>query len=270
MVIQCVCGAQRRVADDGPPRIDWCPDCGTGASVPPPQRDMRGDGLFNDPMANYAGDRLASQDQWLFEAGLRLEWIHKHASSAATVLELGAATGEFVSVAERAGHPVVGLEPSTWAANAAAQLTAQVQETDLTDWRAQHPGETFDVIVLFHVLEHVERPGDLLREMLEVATPTSRLFVEVPNGASSAARSDNADWWAASLADHFFHFSPAGIRALMTASGWQVASARELALDTYAPRPAPYLLRAGRDLLRPLFGRGRHSKDLLRVVAKPA
>lgn len=270
MLIRCVCGHERVVAVHEGSRIDWCPKCGTGATIPPPDRDVHGDGLFDDAAAGYGGDRLGQRDQWFHEARVRLRWMRRHVANDAPVLEIGAATGEFVAVAEQAGHPIVGLESSPWAAAAAQSVTPHVQPVDLQSWHATQPDKTFDAVAMFHVLEHFDEPGSFLRDLHSVTKPGSVLFIEVPNGASSAARNQNGGWWAARLEDHHFHFTPTGITALLSSTGWQVVQLRQLAMDIYARNAPPRFFRAARDFVRPLFGRGRHSRDLLRVAARRA
>lgn len=249
------------------PHIAFCDHCGTGITVPAPSRDVQGDGLFEDESAGYGGDRLGQRDQWLLEANRRLSWIEKSCPATTSILEIGAATGEFVAAAEAAGHPVVGLETSPWAAGTAKELTSRVELADLDTWVAAHPGKRFDVIAMFHVLEHVAVPAVFLSSLLTAANPGAHLFVEVPNGGSAAARADGIGWWAARPADHFFHYSPDGARLLLEAAGWHVADVRAVGVDIYWQGARAPLVTAAKDLVRPVFGKPPRPRDLLRVVA---
>src|SRR5947209_2647224 len=130
VTLTCACGSARLLPLSDIAVIDWCPACGTGVTVPPPSRDVHGDGLFEDAQAGYGGERLAAQNLWLHEASVRLNWIRKYVPVEARILEIGSATGEFVAVAQRAGHDVVGLETSGWAVGEAKRITEGVIHAD--------------------------------------------------------------------------------------------------------------------------------------------
>jgi SAM-dependent methyltransferase len=269
MDITCACGSLRSIPATGNTHIDWCPSCGTGATAPPPERDVHGDGLFEDPGAGYGGDRLARQKQWMSEAEVRLAWLKRFLPVGGKLLEIGSASGEFVVVAENAGFPTVGLETSPWAAKVARQLTPHVYEQDLSTWMAHHPQDRFDAVVMFHVLEHFSDPRPFLRELHQVMEPGGVLLLEVPNGGSPTARREDVRWWAARPEDHFFHYSLAGLRQLLLDTGWQPAELAEVPLDLY---PETTWSRRVANTLRGsahrLLGHGARAADLLRATAR--
>jgi 2-polyprenyl-3-methyl-5-hydroxy-6-metoxy-1,4-benzoquinol methylase len=264
MNLTCPCGTERQLPEAKEPRIDWCPACGTGATWPQPARDIHGDGLFEDESSVYGGDRLASESQWMHEATTRLAWVEHVVGRNARLLEIGSATGEFVAAAERAGHSVVGLEPSGWAARSAKRLTDAVRHSDLTAWRAENPNERFDAVVMFHVLEHVANPHDLLGEVAEVVHPTGMLVLEVPNGASPAAHEQGVNWWWARPEDHYFHYTSEGLAELLSATGWRAGAMTQTRVNVYGKRSR--LRRVAGDAARRLLGRS-HPRDLLRATA---
>lgn len=269
MLAVCACGAQRTLPDSGEAHIDWCHDCGTGATVPPPARDLHGDGLFEDPSAGYGGDRLANRKQWLREARVRLEWLQQHVPQNARIVEVGAATGEFVAVAESAGYAVVGLESSPWAARRALELTDRVEAVDLDHWLGTHPGAQFDVLVMFHVLEHFDEPRPFLRTALDSLVPGGCFLIEVPNGASSAATEQGGRWWAARLEDHYFHYTAQGLATLLRDCGWEVESVEPMRLSTYNTTWRRAAKRAKGLFRRMTFAHGAgEPDDLLRAVAR--
>lgn len=267
MRVECPCGTSYEVTYDGP-TIKWCPSCATGVTVPPPDRDVHGDGLFEDANAGYGGRRLQDRDQWFYEAQLRLAWIGRRLGPGATLLEVGAATGEFVAVAERAGFDVTGLETSPGAAAAAADLTARVLHEDLHRWRLRHADTRVDAGAMFHVLEHFADPRAFLSELRAVLQPGGLLFIEVPNGAAMDARRYKLEWWAARPEDHYFHFTPAGLSAALAGTGFDVTEMRAIHRDTYVNLGVKELAtKAAKDFGKLMLGRGGRSLDLLRAVA---
>jgi SAM-dependent methyltransferase len=269
MTIDCPCGYSYAVAASDTVMIAWCPYCGTGATVPPPERDVYGDGLFEDADAGYGGKRLQAREQWFHEARLRLDWMAKRLNPGAQLLEVGAATGEFVAVADQRGYAVTGLETSAAAADAAAEVTGNVRNEDLAAWRKAEPGQLVDAVAMFHVLEHFPVPGDFLKELVTVLRPGGLLFLEVPNGGSRAARADGARWWAARTEDHFFHFTPAGLKTALTSAGYEPIEVRPVHRDIYIDVSFKTRMRiAAKDVIRPLVGKGARSMDLLRAAAR--
>jgi SAM-dependent methyltransferase len=200
----------------------------------------------------------------MHEAAVRLAWVQRVAGARARLLEIGSATGEFVATAERAGHQVVGLETSEWAARSAKLLTDAVQHSDLTTWRSEHPDERFDAVVMFHVLEHVDVPREFLAEVAEVLQPDGVLVIEVPNGGSEGAREQGVAWWAARPEDHYFHYTPEGLSRLLTAAGWRPRAVTPTRVSVYGQAPWPR--RVVGDAARRLLGRS-HPSDLLRATA---
>ena len=240
--------------------IAWCGGCGTGVTLPPPGRDVSSDELFTE--GSYAGQRLARRDQWRREADLRLEWVAGHLPSG-SVLELGPATGEFCAAAQAAGYDVVGVETSRWAAEQAAELTDRVEHGDLASWRRQHPDARFDAVVLFHTLEHVSEPVDLLDSLAALLRPGGLLFLEVPNGGSRDARALNADWPLALLEDHLFHYTARSLPTLLAKSGLTTVRVTEHTFRAY-DGPRTWARRRARWLKHGSFAA---SRDLLRAVA---
>ncbi len=80
------------------------------------------------------------------------------------LLEVGCATGEFVEEATAVGYEAIGVEPSKWAADTARRSGAEVFCGTLADWRAEYDSFTVDAVAMFHVLEHLDDPVEVLRE----------------------------------------------------------------------------------------------------------
>lgn len=260
-LICVLCGAPWS-AQAGEPRIAPCPSCGVPTTVPPPSRDVFSDELFFD--GAYGGARLARTEQWLREAATRLRWVQQHVQGG-TLLEIGSATGEFVTVAERAGFRATGLEASAWAAQQSARLTSSVVRADLVQWLEGQGRPVFDVVCFFHVLEHVHEPRAFLQPLVQALAPEGRMFIEVPNGAARDAR-DGARWLGSRLPDHVVHYREQDLVPLLESVGLRVVEVRTLTMREFDSRLV-WGLRRLQWLSR---GRVAPSRDFLRVVAAPA
>jgi SAM-dependent methyltransferase len=85
---------------------------------------------------------------------------------------------------------------------------------------------SFDVVTMWHSLEHVHDPLAALREAHRLLVPGGRLMVAVPNIASAPFRWFGPAWFALELPRHLTHFAPPTLRAMLEAAGFRVERLR--------------------------------------------
>jgi SAM-dependent methyltransferase len=147
----------------------------------------------------------------------------------ARVIEVGAGRGGLLAALRAEGYDAVGIEPSPAASRAAIARGLPVQPLALED-AVFPPGEA-DLVVLWHVLEHLEDPGDSLERVQRWIKPDGRLVVAVPNLASVQARIGGDRWFHQDVPRHRTQFTAAGVEALLRRSGFVPRSARHLAME---------------------------------------
>lgn len=106
------------------------------------------------------------------------------------ILDVGTGGGEFAYLLQSLGHAVSGIEPNKGYAEFSKQeYGLNVQVGFIQD--IQQPGESFDLITIWHVLEHTENPGDVLTKLHSLLKPQGILVVEVPTieGISQSPKS---------------------------------------------------------------------------------
>ena len=74
----------------------------------------------------------------------------------------------------------------------------------------------YDAISMVHVLEHIENPAELLRNLLPHAAPRALLMVEVPSW--------KANPFALMISDHASHFTEESLQMVVDAAGWRTTS----------------------------------------------
>jgi SAM-dependent methyltransferase len=95
------------------------------------------------------------------------------------LLELGCLTGHFLALARRAGYEVIGIEPDPWAAEyARREFDLSIYEMPAPDLRFDD--RTFDVIAMFHVMEHLTQPMETLLALRRILKDTGLLAIEIP------------------------------------------------------------------------------------------
>jgi 2-polyprenyl-3-methyl-5-hydroxy-6-metoxy-1,4-benzoquinol methylase len=147
------------------------------------------------------------------------------------LLDYGCGTGHFLVGAKRAGWQVTGLEPNDRARHDATARVGQpiLEETAL----AGLPAASFDLITLWHVLEHVHTLNETLSQLVMVLKPGGTLLIAVPNAESLDAQHYRQDWAAYDVPRHLYHFVPATMRRLLGTHGLHVTKMLPLPLDAY-------------------------------------
>jgi 2-polyprenyl-3-methyl-5-hydroxy-6-metoxy-1,4-benzoquinol methylase len=135
------------------------------------------------------------------------------------LLDIGCATGIFLAEAQSAGWQVSGVEPSAWYAAAAGQRLPGVDIRQATLEQVDFPHDSFDVITLWDVLEHVDSPIRSLERIRPWLRPSGVLALNLPNIVSFSARVLGGRW-PLLLREHLWYFAPATMERLLRQAGF--------------------------------------------------
>jgi 2-polyprenyl-3-methyl-5-hydroxy-6-metoxy-1,4-benzoquinol methylase len=141
------------------------------------------------------------------------------------LLDFGCGGGAFLAHMHRQAWQVTGLDVST--------IAIQRIRTEL-GLRAivgtlPHPElrpASFDIVTMWHSLEHVHSPLDVLREAHRLLVPGGKLFVAVPNIDSLPFRWFGSAWYGLDLPRHLTHFAPWTLHLMLEKSGFHVGPIR--------------------------------------------
>ena len=143
----------------------------------------------------------------------RFEKIESLLSNRKAVLDVGTGGGEFAYLLQSLGHDVSGIEPNRGYADYSIQeyrLTVQVGFVQ----DATCSPESFDVVTIWHVLEHTEDPGSVLALLRSWLKPDGTLVVEVPNVEATCQAPHNTFHEA-----HLYNFNVVSLRRLARKHG---------------------------------------------------
>jgi len=150
--------------------------------------------------------------------------ILRHAS-VGRMLDVGCATGAFLDGAREHGWIVQGIEPNVNAANyAREQLGLSVQIASLET--AELTPDSFDVVTMWNVLEHVPSPSQALARVGEALRPGGLLVFAVPSTQSVDLRVFRGYWAGYDVPRHLFVFPPAPLENMVRSSGFQLVCRR--------------------------------------------
>lgn len=146
-----------------------------------------------------------------------------------TLLDFGCGTGEFLVNCSQHGFSIQGLEPAAVARQKAAEQTGITIAASLHEV----PLKQFDVITLWHVLEHVPNLGETIDQLASSLKPDGKLFIAVPNPGSPDAAFYREHWAAYDVPRHLWHFTKQTMEHLLEASGLRVIAIVPMKLDAF-------------------------------------
>lgn len=144
------------------------------------------------------------------------------------LLDIGSGTGDFLATAKQNNWNVFGVEPSH-DARALSNKKAIVVSKELQDIKET----SFDVITLWHVLEHVPDLENYIQEISKKLKKTGTLIVAVPNFKSKDAEHYKEFWAAYDVPRHLWHFSKTGIDRLFSKHHFQLIKTKPMWFDAF-------------------------------------
>lgn len=158
----------------------------------------------------------------------KLKLINSFNTKSKKVLDVGAGTGDFLKVCKMNSWEIFGSEPDSGARNIAAKKGVNL-EKDLSKFQNQQ----FDVITLWHVLEHVENLQEYITTLKSLLTENGRLIIAVPNFKSYDAIMYKEFWAAFDVPRHLWHFSKTSISKLFSYENMKVEKILPMKFDAY-------------------------------------
>ncbi len=152
-----------------------------------------------------------------------LGWLESYVSGdGRRLFDVGCGTGALLSVARERGWQVRGLEVGKESSQYARDcLGIDVAETSLYD--ADIEAESFDVVAMTEVIEHIEDPLDALRRVRRWLRPGGLLLLTTPNVQSLYKRLFGARWWVINCEnEHIVLFDPHTLRLALRKCGFSV------------------------------------------------
>ncbi|CAM3317647.1 Demethylmenaquinone methyltransferase [Flavobacterium longum] len=202
------------------------------ATVPQPSADQLPKYYESDDYISHTdGKRTLFEKAYHFVKGIALKQktklILKYQNRGA-LLDLGAGTGDFLNAAKAEGWQVTGVEPSEKAREIAAgkNLTLYPDTANL-------PDHSFDVITMWHVLEHVPDVNSQIITLKRLLKPGGTIVVAVPNYKSYDANYYGEYWAAYDVPRHLWHFSRTAIEKLFGSHGMVLKDVLPMKFDAF-------------------------------------
>jgi len=194
------------------------------------------DGLSDGVYDSEDGNRRVDADS-------HLALVRAHRPPPAALLDVGCATGLFAARAQATGYRAMGIDASRWAIERAQARASGAEFSSGSLESATFSSESFGIITLWDVLEHVHSPVEVLERVREWLSPGGFLFLSLPNADSTVAKLMGKRW-VLLLREHLWYFSPDTIGRLLSLSGFTLVRTQpkwvSFSLANVAARVAQY------------------------------
>jgi SAM-dependent methyltransferase len=154
--------------------------------------------------------------------------LKKHLQRNSRLLDVGCGAGSFLSFMKKKGFDVFGVESNAKARDICLKNNIEVQSTE-----SKLPPASFNIISLWHVLEHLPSPESSLGKYRELLKPGGILVIAVPNFESHDRIHYQNHWAALDVPRHLWHFTPKGLISIAESSGFDLLQKRALGLDVF-------------------------------------
>lgn len=188
--------------------IKKCQGCGLLYTTPKPNQKIIGDYYKSESYLSHKNDKK-SLIAWLYSfiKNFNLKYKYKVSTenlNCGNLLDIGCGIGDFATFAQKKGWAVFGIEPSGDARKIAEQnLGKNILKPDEI---LQLNDSSFDLITMWHVLEHVDDLHSQVQNLYRLLKPNGRLVIALPNHNSYDAKHYGKYWAAYDVPRHLYHF----------------------------------------------------------------
>jgi 2-polyprenyl-3-methyl-5-hydroxy-6-metoxy-1,4-benzoquinol methylase len=201
-----------------------CKRCGLVSPFPPDDSQFLKSSYRNLADQEYTAEETGRR----VTAARHLQFVQRFVPARGTLLDTACSVAHFEGEASKAGWHVDAVEPSDWTAELAKREATRADIHCALFGEVELPGQSFDCIKMWGVLEHVDDPNAALSKAAGLLKRHGYLSLNVPNIDSWTARLLRGSW-PLLLREHLWYFSPSTLTAFLQRAGF---SMRELIPNT--------------------------------------
>lgn len=144
------------------------------------------------------------------------------------LLDIGCGAGDFLSFMDKNNFDVSGVENNNIALEICDKKKLNVYNSleKITD-------RTYDIISLWHVLEHLPQPEEVIAKIHSLLSGKGVLVIAVPNFSSHDRLHYENNWAGFDVPRHLWHFTPEGLEEMLSSAGFKLIKKSPLWLDVF-------------------------------------
>jgi SAM-dependent methyltransferase len=203
--------------------VSRCEECGLARTEPSPDPSRMAEyypvAYYGAPSARRFPAPVEALQRLLY--GARARAVERLAGEPGRVLDVGCGRGFLLDAFRRRGWSVQGTELDERSAEHARKvLGIPVETRSPASW--PWPEGHFDAVTLWHVLEHLADPAEMLERARRLLRPGGVLMAGVPNFGSPEARLSRERWFHLDVPRHVVHLTADWLAGALDAAGLEV------------------------------------------------
>lgn len=155
-----------------------------------------------------------------------LQEIKQLKSDVKSILDIGAAYGDFVSMASRLGYLVSGIDISEHAVSQAQSRGLSITNDSVDDLLKEK--KRYDLITMLDLFEHLNDPVSFLKKSKRLLNKRGYLLIITPSTKSLSAKILGKRWYLIDPPQHLFYWSDKNIKKLLLTNGFNIAKIKPL------------------------------------------
>jgi SAM-dependent methyltransferase len=145
------------------------------------------------------------------------------------ILDVGCGEGRFLSILKQHGDPAWELMGVDFDAKAVAECRKRGFRAEAQRIEDFKPEEKFDAIIMFQLIEHVEDPREVVRQVRARLNPGGFFIIETPNPAGRDYHWFKKSYWSHyHIPRHWNIFTPEHLRRLLVGEGFEIVEQKPL------------------------------------------
>ncbi len=148
-----------------------------------------------------------------------------------SLLDIGCGTGEFLKTCRDAKWKTLGIEPDENTRKIASENYGLDVYSE--EYLQELKSESFDVITMWHVLEHVPFLNQRIEDLKKLIKPKGIIIIAVPNCDSLDAKIYKENWAAYDVPRHLYHFNPKSIEMIFNRHGLKLFNTLPMVFDSF-------------------------------------
>lgn len=212
-----------------------CLNCGLLYTMPRPDKDKIGAYYKSEAYYSHQENKKGFIPK-VYERVKSINLKHKYRLATSgmqpgKLLDIGCGVGDFLHTAEMHGWECIGVEPSE---DAKAIAQKRMKGKIITSEELESfPDGAFDVITMWHVLEHVDDLKWQVAQLQRLVKPFGRVVIALPNYKSYDGQFYKEHWAAYDVPRHLNHFNRITLSKIFKTSGLEIVKMDELKWDAY-------------------------------------
>lgn len=212
-----------------------CLNCGLLYTMPRPDKEKIGAYYKSEAYYSHQENKKGFIPK-VYERVKTINLKHKYRLATSgmqpgKLLDIGCGVGDFLHTAEMHGWECIGVEPSE-DAKAIAQKRMKGKIITSEELESFSDG-AFDVITMWHVLEHVDDIKWQVAQLQRLVKPSGRVVIAVPNYKSYDGQYYKEHWAAYDVPRHLNHFNRITLSKIFKTSGLELVKMDKLKWDAY-------------------------------------